>query len=93
MKRPRVEAEHELRSLCNVGPATLGDLFLIGVHSVADLAKRDPQEMFHALEKATGHKQNICMLDLFHAIVREGRTGERRPWHYYSALRRGAERK
>jgi len=88
MKRARIETEHELRQLCNVGPATLGDLLLLGINSIAELARQDPEEMFVQLEEITGRKQNICMLDLFRAIVHEAQTGERRSWSYYSRLRR-----
>jgi hypothetical protein len=87
-KRTPVTHNHELRSLANVGPATLGDLLSIGITSINQLAAHDPMELFHLLEEVSGHKQNICMLDLFCAIIHEAKTGERRPWHYYSALRR-----
>ncbi len=89
MKRPRIENDHELRSLCNVGSATLGDLLLLGITSIAQLSEQDPEEMFWRLEEITGRKQNICMLDLFRAIVHEAQTGEKRLWSYYSRLRRG----
>lgn len=91
MKRPRLETDHELRSLCNVGPATLGDLLLLHINSIAQLATQEPEEMFMRLEKITGRKQNICMLDLFRAIVHEAQTGERRSWSYYSRLRRATK--
>ncbi|MDQ5940708.1 MAG: Pathogenicity locus [Candidatus Dependentiae bacterium] len=46
--------------------------------------------MSDRLEEISGHKQNICMLHLFRAIVHEAQTGERRLWSYYSRLRREA---
>jgi len=33
--------ERQLKDLAGVGPATLGDLVLLGVHSVAQLAEQD----------------------------------------------------
>ncbi|MDQ5891057.1 MAG: hypothetical protein QG604_931 [Candidatus Dependentiae bacterium] len=90
-KRPRINSDHELRSLCNVGPATLGDLLSLGITSIAQLATCDPEQLFRELEQVSGHQQNICMLDLFHAIVHEAQAGERRSWSYYSKLRRSKE--
>ncbi len=87
-KRIPTSIPHELRTLKNVGPATLSDLLMIGITRIDQLATADPETLFHLLETKSGHKQNICMLDLFHAIIHEAQTGERLPWHYFSALRR-----
>jgi hypothetical protein len=87
-KRPRITTPHELSTLKNVGPATLSDLLLIGITRIEQLKTAHPETLFHLLETKSGYKQNICMLDLFHAIIHEAQTGERMPWHYFSALRR-----
>lgn len=87
-KRQRITTPHELRTLKNVGPATLSDLLSLGITTIADLKTANPEELFDLLETISGHKQNICMLDLFRAIVHEAQTGERLPWHHFSALRR-----
>lgn len=91
-KRARITTPHELTTLKNVGPATLGDLLSISITSIESLKTADPQELFFLLETVSGHKQNICMLDLFHAIVHEAKTGERIPWHHFSTLRRAQKR-
>lgn len=71
----------------NVGPATLGDLLTIGVTSVAALREQDPQCMFQQLERITSTKQNVCVLDVFCAVVHEARTGEGKHWSKFSKLR------
>jgi hypothetical protein len=47
------------------------------------------QELYNKLEKVTGVKQNICMLDLFCAIIHEAKTKEKIPWWYFSKIRKG----
>jgi hypothetical protein len=59
-----------------------------GITRIEQLKTAHPETLFHLLETKSGYKQNICMLDLFHAIIHEAQTGERMPWHYFSALRR-----
>jgi len=88
MQHPFIKELHDLRTIHSVGPAILGDLFFIGITSIDQLAKADAQTLFNLLETKSGHKQNICMLDLFHAIIHEARTGNRLPWHLFSAARR-----
>jgi len=87
-KRPRIETPLELRALKNVGPATLSDLLLIGITTIDGLKTAHAEDLFQLLETKSGCKQNICMLDLFRAIIHEAQSGERLPWHYFSALRR-----
>ena len=74
--------------LKNLGPASLKDLNLLGIDSLEKIAIADPEEIYLNLEKITGVKQNICMLDLFYALVHEVRTGEALPWWYWSRMRK-----
>jgi Pathogenicity locus len=68
--RPR----RRLEDLISVGPAMLRDFELLGVHSVAQLAKRDPQRLYHELERRTGQRQDPCVLDTFCAAVAQARN-------------------
>jgi nucleotidyltransferase/DNA polymerase involved in DNA repair len=62
-----------LQDLAGVGPATLADLKLLGVHSVADLAERNGDELYNRLCEVTGKKHDICCLDVFCCAVAQAR--------------------
>ena len=66
----------KLRDLKNVGKAALGDLEVLGIESVDELAKQNPTELFQELEKRTGKRQDPCVWDVFAAIIHEAKTGE-----------------
>ena len=82
--RPRLTDRHELRTLQNVGPATLGDLLKLGITSIAQLATQDADHLFNELERITGSRQNSCMRALFAAIIHEAKTGEKTPWRQWT---------
>ena len=44
----------ELLALKNIGPAMRRDLALLGITSVAQLARREPDALYRALERKTG---------------------------------------
>jgi predicted RecB family nuclease len=78
----------ELLALRNIGPAMRRDLALLGVRSVAQLARRDPQQLYRRLERVTGRRQDPCVLDTFAAAVHQARTGEALPWWQFSRERK-----
>jgi len=80
-----------LRDLKNVGKATLGDLTLLGINSVEDLARQDPTQLFHELEKRTKCRQDPCVWDVFAAIIHEASTGEATAWWEWSAKRKNLQ--
>lgn len=77
-----------LKSLQNVGPATLEDLRLLGISSVADLRQADPDELYHRLCEITGKHQDPCVWDVFAAIIHEARTQEKTPWWHWTPIRK-----
>lgn len=87
MRDPR-----KLQDLAGIGPAALADLELLGIHSVADLAERNGDELYHQLCKVTGKKHDICCLDVFCCAVAQARDPnlpiEKRNWWYWSRLRK-----
>jgi hypothetical protein len=78
----------QLQDLRNVGKATLGDLHLLGIFSVEELAKQDATELFHRLEMATGSRHDPCVWDVFAAIIHEAKTGERMAWWEWTPHRK-----
>ena len=71
IKRKKVR---ELRDLISIGPAMVRDFKLLGVNSVAELARRNPQTLYEKLCRVTGHRQDPCVLDTFCAGVAQARN-------------------
>jgi Pathogenicity locus len=88
-------AQRQLRDLISVGPAIERGFHLVGVHSVSQLAKRDPHELYSRLEKVTGMRQDPCVLDTFHAAVAQARNArlpvEKCQWWYWSRKRKAEQ--
>jgi nucleotidyltransferase/DNA polymerase involved in DNA repair len=81
-----------LADLISVGPAMLRDFELLGIRSVAQLAKQDPQRLYEKLDRVAGQHQDICVLDVFHAAVAQARNprlpAEQCQWWYWSRKRK-----
>lgn len=82
----------ELAGLISVGPAMLRDFEILGVRSVAQLARQNPQRLYQRLERATGQRQDPCVLDVFRAAVAQARNprlpAEQCQWWYWSRKRK-----
>lgn len=63
-----------LEDLISIGPAMLRDFELLGIRSPAQLARQNPQRMYRKLERATGHRQDPCVLDTFCAAVAQAKN-------------------
>ena len=81
-----------LADLISIGPAMLRDFELLGIPSVAELAKQDPERMYDNLQRATGQRQDPCVLDTFYAAVAQARNprlaAEKCQWWYWSRRRK-----
>ncbi len=84
----------QLKDLVSVGPAILADFEMLGVHSVAALAKRKPESLYRDLCRKTGTRQDPCVLDTFRAAVEQARDPrlpfEKCQWWYWSRVRKAA---
>ena len=82
----------KLQDLISVGPAILRDFELLGIDTVAQLAKADPRNMYRRLCEITGERQDICCLDVFQAAVAQARNprlpAEKCMWWYWSRKRK-----
>ena len=83
----------ELLTLKNVGAATYKDLCALGIHSIKELAKANPDDLYIRLEKITNHKQDPCVWDVFAAIIYEAQTGIKQPWWEWTRLRKERQAK
>ncbi len=86
------EKERKLQDLASVGPAIRRQLALLKVHSVAELAQRDPEDLYRELCRRTRKRQDICVLDVYRAAVAQARNPflppEQCVWWYWSRLRK-----
>lgn len=86
-----------VQDLISIGPAMLRDFELLGIRSVAQLAKSNPRQMYRRLCEITGERQDICCLDVFHAAVAQARNprlpAEKCVWWYWSRKRKARRAK
>ena len=68
MRALRDQAD-ELQTIPGVGPSLARDLRLLGIESIADLAGRDPEELYGRLEERVGHHVDSCVLYVFRSSV------------------------
>lgn len=78
----------EWTDLPNVGPATAGDLVLLGYRTPNELRGQDAIEMYDRLCQVTGVRHDPCVVDVFLAITRFMDGGESKAWWEYTAERK-----
>jgi hypothetical protein len=83
--------ERQLQDLISIGPAMLRDFQILGVRSVAELARQDPEKMYRTLERVARAHLDICVLDVFRAAVAQARNPrlptEKCQWWWWSERR------
>jgi hypothetical protein len=77
-----------LTDLPNVGPATAKDLVLLGITAPGQLVGRDPVDLFERLGRATGVRQDPCVLDVLLSITRFMAGDAPRVWWDYTSERK-----
>ncbi len=81
-----------LQDLISVGPAMLGDFQMLGISSMAQLARQNPRRMYDKLCRITGQRIDVCCLDTFQAAIAQARhpqlPAEKCQWWYWSRLRK-----
>ena len=82
----------ELVDLISIGPAMLKDFEMLGIRSVEELARRDPQRMYEKMVRLTGQRQDPCVLDTFCAAVAQAKNprlpAEKCQWWWWSKMRK-----
>ena len=88
-------AQRRLEDLVSVGPAMLRDFDLLGIRSVAQLARQNPEKLYERLCAKTGQAVDICCLDVFSAAVAQARNPRLSPgkcqWWYWSRKRKARD--
>ena len=84
-----------IEDLVSVGPAMVRDFEVLGIRTVAQLARRNPERLYEQLCAVTGQVQDICCLDVFRAAVAQARNPrlplEQAQWWYWSRLRKARD--
>lgn len=84
--------KRQLGDLISIGPAMLRDFEMLGVQSVAQLAKQNPQRMYERLGRMIGQRQDPCVLDVFCAAVAQAKNprleAEKCQWWWWSKKRK-----
>src|SRR3977135_2609515 len=84
-----------LSDLISVGPAMVRDFELLGVRSVAQLARRNPDRLYHELGRVAPQNLDICVLDTFRAAVAQAcdphLPAAQCQWWWWSAQRKAGE--
>jgi hypothetical protein len=87
--------ERRLTDLVSIGPAMLRDFELLGIRSVAQLARQNPEKLYECLCVKTGQPVDICCLDVFSAAVAQARNprlrADQRQWWYWSRKRKARD--
>ncbi|QNM98433.1 helix-hairpin-helix domain-containing protein [Chitinimonas koreensis] len=82
MSPHKVDRAHleNLTDLPNIGKASAEDLRLLGVDRPAQLAGRDPFELYWQLCDLTGQRHDPCVIDVFMSVTSFMDGGPARPW-------------
>jgi len=84
--------ERDLEDLISIGPATRRDFEMLGIRTVAELAKQDPQTLYDNLCRKTRTRQDPCVLDVLQAAVAQARNpklpADQCQWWYWSKIRK-----
>ncbi len=87
--------KRQIRDLVSVGPAIARDFEMLGVHSVAQLARRNPEKLYERLCEVTGQSQDVCVLDVFRAAAAQARSPhlprQQAQWWYWSRQRKARD--
>ncbi|MCO6496825.1 MAG: pathogenicity locus [Chitinophagaceae bacterium] len=68
----------ELKRIPGVGNSIATDLYNIGIQSISDLKKKDPQLLYNASNEFAGQIQDRCLLYVFRCAVYFAETPRRR---------------
>jgi nucleotidyltransferase/DNA polymerase involved in DNA repair len=91
--KKKSRTKNELLSLMNIGPATQRDLALLGITTIAQLAKANPDQLYEQLQKITEKRHDPCVWDVFAASIHEAQTGEKTPWWHWTVVRKARDGK
>jgi hypothetical protein len=91
-----VRDRRRLEDLVSVGPATVGDLHLLGISTVVALAREEAPALYRRLCEVTGVRHDPCCEDVFAAAIAQARDPDLpaalKKWWTWSRLRKARNR-
>lgn len=63
------QAIKELRQIPGIGPSLAEDLWNIGISSINDLKRKDPEKLYYRSNEVAGAVQDRCVLYAFRCAV------------------------
>ena len=88
MKAKTAQEAKRFTDIPNIGPRMAEDFRLLGLRVPADLAGKDPLELYETLCRKTNTRQDPCVLDTFMAAVDFMDGAKARPWWAYASERK-----
>jgi hypothetical protein len=86
------KTRRQLANLISIGPEMLRDFELLGIRSVAQLARQNTRLLYEKLGRVAGQHQDICVLHVFCAAVAQARNprlpAEKCQWWWWSQKRK-----
>jgi hypothetical protein len=79
-----------LRGIPNLGPATALDLQRLGFNELGELRGKNPDALYDKLCRIDGVTHDICVRDVFAALVDQASGRPAKPWWHYSRRRLAA---
>ncbi|MEK6646776.1 MAG: helix-hairpin-helix domain-containing protein [Candidatus Firestonebacteria bacterium] len=67
--KKQIKSSNNLQSVINIGPATEKRLQSIGVATVSQLKKSNPEKIYEKLKKKEGGKLDICVLYQLRGVI------------------------
>lgn len=86
MRSPK--PQDELLALRNIGRAMRSDFDLLGIHSVAQLARQNADVLYTHIQELTDTRHDPCVWDTYAAAIHQARTGEALPWWHFTKERK-----
>jgi DNA transformation protein and related proteins len=90
---PNVATKDELSKLRNIGKAMRADFELLGVKSVAQLARCDADKLYARIQQLTATRHDPCVWDTYAAAIHQAKTGEALPWWDFTKVRKARQAK
>jgi hypothetical protein len=85
VSRARLDA---FTDLPNIGRAAAKDFEVLGYKIPSELTGADPLQLYQRLCKATGTRQDPCVLDVFISVTDFLAGGEPKPWWQFTERRK-----
>ena len=88
--------ERKLEDLISVGPAIRRQFAILGIRTVAGLARHDPELLYRKLCRKTNQRVDPCVLDVYRAAIAQARNpnlpSDQCVWWHWSRIRKAMEK-